>query len=170
MPGGFLVNGASRGSAPAVWFINAASAAARPPPSPPPHPPLLPTAVMDWAAVGSCLLRKLFLAAGMSVNAVSSSSSPISPPAHTSHFGRIPPIIFSRNNCFFFFVFNPLRNYKHEILNIGLNPFLDFMVDMSNVSLYFLIGQFFLNTVGRCALRVRPVVSCVIKGKTCATV
>lgn len=52
-PGGFLFNGARRGSAPAVWFING---------SPSPLPRLR---LMDWTAVGSCLLRKLFLAAGM---------------------------------------------------------------------------------------------------------
>lgn len=63
-PGGFGFNGVSRGSAPAVCFINAS-----PPPARLPAGLLaVPAIVMDGTAVCSCLLRKLFLAAGMGVN------------------------------------------------------------------------------------------------------
>lgn len=63
-PGGFLFNGARRGSAPAVWFINGTQTRRSP-------LPLLPAPAadqrdgLDGMDVEACLLRKLFLAAGM---------------------------------------------------------------------------------------------------------
>lgn len=87
--GGFLFNGARRGSAPAVCLINAAPTAA-------PLPPaclLLPTTVMDGTAVGRffCVVwRKLFLAECIGVN---TKSSPLSYLYSPSSVFVLPPII-----------------------------------------------------------------------------
>lgn len=64
-PGGFLFNGARRGSALAVWFINGTQTR-RPPPLPlPPAPAADQRDGLDGMDVEACLLRKLFLAAWM---------------------------------------------------------------------------------------------------------
>lgn len=65
-PGGFLFNGARRGSAPAVWFINGTQTRRPRPPLPlPPAPAADQRDGLDGMDVEACLLRKLFLAAGM---------------------------------------------------------------------------------------------------------
>lgn len=116
-PGGFLFNGASRGSAPAVWFINGTPTAALPTPLPP-----LQTSVMDWTTVGSCLLRKLFLAAGMLTHGLFLISYLSHPPLIIWHYSRIssPSIRFigceSKINPMHrqksLFMFKPQWNYK----------------------------------------------------------